>query len=200
MYKLLCIIIGYFIGCIQSAYLVGRFMGHIDIREHGSGNAGSTNVLRVMGKKAGAITFIVDVLKTVLAVVICRLIFKTDDKIMITMYAGLGVIIGHMWPVFLKFRGGKGVASAIGLSIAILDWRIIVISFGIGIISMIVSRYVSASSILFSISLPILLTIFNYPMEDIVIATILMLLIVYKHIPNIQRLLKGTESKLGSKK
>lgn len=215
MYNLIYIVIGYFVGCIQSAYLVGRFLGKIDIREHGSGNAGSTNVLRVMGKKAGALTFLVDILKPFLALIICTLIFKINPQISgiiypeisviyprlsLVMYSGLGVIIGHNWPVFLKFKGGKGVASAIGIVFILLDWRITLVSYAIGILTIVITKYVSAGSVLFSISLPILFSIFGYDMECIVVATVIMLLIVYKHIPNIQRLLKGTENKLGAKK
>lgn len=200
MLKFLCIVIGYFIGCIQSAYVVGKLVGNIDIREHGSGNAGSTNVLRVLGVKAGALTFLGDILKSVLAVVLCRLIFKTEDTIMITVYAGLGVVLGHNWPVFLKFKGGKGVASTIGVILAVFDWRIIVISYFIGIVTILITKYVSVGSILFSISLPLLFLIFGYTIEAILIASLFMLLIIYKHIPNIKRLLKGTENKLVKKK
>lgn len=208
MYNLIYIVIGYFAGCIQSAFLVGKSFGKIDIREHGSGNAGSTNVLRVMGKKAGALTFLGDILKPLLALIICSLIFKINPQISgiiypridLVMYSGLGVIIGHNWPVFLKFKGGKGVASAIGIILILLDWRIIIISYAVGILTIAITKYVSVGSVLFSISLPILFSIFGYNMEYIVIATIIMLLIVYKHIPNIQRLLKGTENKLGTKK
>jgi glycerol-3-phosphate acyltransferase PlsY len=200
MFKVLCIIIGYFIGCIQSAYCVGKLVGHIDIREHGSGNAGSTNVLRVLGVKAGALTFLGDILKSVVAVILCRLLFKTQDITSVTIYAGLGVVLGHDWPVFLKFKGGKGVASTIGLILALLNLPIIVISYAIGITTVVLTKYVSFGSILFSISLPILFLVFGYSMEAIFIAIIFMLLIIYKHIPNIKRLLNGTENKLGSKK
>lgn len=206
MYNFIYVIIGYFVGCIQSAYLVGRFLGKIDIREHGSGNAGSTNVLRVMGKKAGALTFLGDILKPLLALIICSLIFKINPQISViypridlVMYGGMGVIIGHNWPVFLKFKGGKGVASAIGVILILLDWRIIILSYAVGILTIAITKYVSVGSVLFSISLPILFSMFAYSVEYIVIATIIMLLIVYKHIPNIQRLLKGTENRLGTK-
>ncbi len=200
MYKLICIVIGYFIGCIQSAYLVGKLLGNIDIREHGSGNAGSTNILRVMGKKAAAITFIVDLLKPMLAVLICKLIFKNDDKMLITLYSGVGVILGHNWPVFLKFKGGKGVASAIGIVLSIWNLPIILISFLIGIVSIVITKYVSLGSMLFVISLPILFSIFGYPLENILLTLLIMLIIVGKHLPNIKRLLSGKENKLGSKK
>lgn len=200
MYKLICIVIGYFIGCIQSAYLVGKLMGHIDIRQYGSGNAGSTNVLRVMGKKAALFTFISDVLKPLIAILVCRIIFKNEPRISVVLYSGLGVILGHIWPVFLKFKGGKGVASAVSLIyFGLLDWRITCIIIVLWIVSVSITKYVSLGSVLFSISIPILFALFNYDIEYISIGSIIMALIVYKHIPNIKRLINGTESKLGSK-
>lgn len=201
MYKIVYVVIGYFIGCIQSAYIVGKFMGHIDIRKYGSGNAGSTNVLRVMGKKAAIFTFIGDVLKPLFAILICQIIFKEYDRQLLVLYSGLGVIMGHVWPIFLKFKGGKGVASAVSLIyFGFLDWPITFIIVTLWIISVGLTKYVSVGSVLFAIAIPILLTIFKYPLEYIVVGTMIMLVIVYKHIPNIQRLLKGTENKLGSKK
>lgn len=200
MYKLICIVIGYFIGCIQSAYLVGKLMGHIDIRQYGSGNAGSTNVLRVMGKKAALFTFISDVLKPLVAILICRIIFKDEPRIAVVLYSGLGVILGHIWPVFLKFKGGKGVASAVSLIyFGLLDWKVTCIIIVLWIVSVSITKYVSLGSVLFSISIPILFALFNYNIEYISIGAIIMALIVYKHIPNIKRLINGTESKLGSK-
>lgn len=200
MYKLICIVIGYFIGCIQSAYLVGKLMGHIDIRQYGSGNAGSTNVLRVMGKKAALFTFISDVLKPLVAILICRIIFKDEPRIAVVLYSGLGVILGHIWPVFLKFKGGKGVASAVSLIyFGLLDWKVTCIIIVLWIVSVSITKYVSLGSVLFSISIPVLFALFNYNIEYISIGAIIMALIVYKHIPNIKRLLNGTESKLGSK-
>lgn len=200
MYKLICIVIGYFIGCIQSAYLVGKLMGHIDIRQYGSGNAGSTNVLRVMGKKAALFTFISDVLKPLVAILICRIIFKDEPRISVVLYSGLGVILGHIWPVFLKFKGGKGVASAVSLIyFGLLDWKVTCIIIVLWIVSVSITKYVSLGSVLFSISIPVLFALFNYNIEYISIGAVIMALIVYKHIPNIKRLLNGTESKLGSK-
>lgn len=200
MYKLICIVIGYFIGCIQSAYLVGKLMGHIDIRQYGSGNAGSTNVLRVMGKKAALFTFISDVLKPLVAILICRIIFKDEPRISVVLYSGLGVILGHIWPVFLKFKGGKGVASAVSLIyFGLLDWKVTCIIIILWIVSVSITKYVSLGSVLFSISIPVLFALFNYNIEYISIGAVIMALIVYKHIPNIKRLLNGTESKLGNK-
>lgn len=200
IYKIICGTIGYFIGCIQSAYLVGKLMGNIDIREYGSGNAGSTNVLRVMGKKAALFTFIGDVLKPLLAILICRILFKAEDRTLVVLYSGLGVIMGHVWPFFLKFKGGKGVASTVSLIyFGLLDWRITFIIASTWIISVGITRYVSLGSVLFAILIPSLLALFKYSKEHITIGVLIMAIMLYKHIPNIKRIISGSESKLGSK-
>ena len=115
MERLICIVIGYIFGLIQSGYLYGK-ANHMDIRQYGSGNAGSTNVLRVMGKKAGAIVFLGDFFKAVLAMAVCRLLFKGNaDVDLLALYAGLGVTLGHNFPFYLKFKGGKGIACMAGI-------------------------------------------------------------------------------------
>ena len=107
MERLICIVIGYIFGLIQSGYLYGK-ANHMDIRQYGSGNAGSTNVLRVMGKKAGAIVFLGDFFKAVFAMAVCRLLFKGNaDVDLLALYAGLGVTLGHNFPFYLKFKGGN---------------------------------------------------------------------------------------------
>ena len=104
MERLICIVIGYIFGLIQSGYLYGK-ANHMDIRQYGSGNAGSTNVLRVMGKKAGAIVFLGDFFKAVLAMAVCRLLFKGNEEVdLLALYAGLGVTLGHNFPFYLKFK------------------------------------------------------------------------------------------------
>ena len=118
MERLICIVIGYIFGLIQSGYLYGK-ANHMDIRQYGSGNAGSTNVLRVMGKKAGAIVFLGDFFKAVFAMAVCRLLFKGNaDVDLLALYAGLGVTLGHNFPFYLKFKGGKGIACMAGIMTA----------------------------------------------------------------------------------
>ena len=117
MFRILCLIIGYVFGLFQTAFVYGKMNG-IDIREHGSGNAGATNTLRVLGTKAGLIVFAGDCIKCMLAIFICGLIFKGSNpeaKYLIKLYAGLGTILGHNFPFYLKFKGGKGVACTAGL-------------------------------------------------------------------------------------
>lgn len=199
MLKLVCVFIGYFIGCIQSAYFVGKIM-HVDIRQHGSGNLGSTNALRVLGKKAGLVTFACDILKSVAAYWICRCLFQ-DMGAVAGLYGCFGVVLGHDFPFYLKFKGGKGIASMIGMMfcIGIQPFPIILIAFGTGIIGLL-TRYVSVGSILFSISIPILTVLFHFELEYTWLTTILAVLAVYRHRANIKRLISGTENRLGARK
>lgn len=191
------LLIGYLIGCFQSAYIISRIKGRLDIRKYGSGNAGTTNVIRVMGWKAGIITFFMDVFKAAIGVLVCYLIF---DDILMGYYAGVGVVIGHNWPVFLGFRGGKGIAATIGLLMAV-DIKIGLIVIGIMAIVIFISRYVSLGSILMVISIPILMAIFYTDRPQyIVLGVILMIFALYNHRANIKRLLNGTENKLGHNK
>ncbi len=127
MVRLLCLAIGYLFGLFQTSYIYGRMHG-IDIREHGSGNAGTTNALRTLGLKAGLITFAGDCLKCILAVVTVRLLFGQSHAECIRLlglYAAAGTILGHNFPCYLKFRGGKGIAATAGLIIS-FDWRLLI--------------------------------------------------------------------------
>lgn len=117
MERLLCLLIGYVCGLFQTSYIYGR-MHHMDIREHGSGNAGTTNALRTLGKKAGALTLLGDCLKCVISVLIVRAVFGESQKEilpLLSLYAAAGCILGHNFPFYLKFRGGKGIAASVGL-------------------------------------------------------------------------------------
>ncbi len=191
------LLIGYLVGCFQAAYIISRLKGHIDIRKYGSGNAGTTNVIRVMGWKAGILTFIMDLLKAAIGVYIGNLIF---GDMLFGYYAGVGVVIGHNYPVFLGFRGGKGIAATIGLLITV-DWRIGLIAIGIMTVIIGISRYVSLGSIIMAISIPILMAIFHTDQwQYIVLGCVLMVSALYTHRANIKRLLRGEENKLGHKK
>ena len=154
MFRLICLVLGYFIGCIQSAYIVGKIW-HKDIRKYGSGNLGSTNALRVLGKKAAAITFTCDILKAVLAFVIAYHIF--GRSIVAGVYASAGAVLGHDFPFYLSFKGGKGIAATIGLimclSVTVSPW-IAAFSYGLGIIGVLIKGYVSMGSLMFVITVP----------------------------------------------
>ena len=209
MERLICIVIGYIFGLIQSGYLYGK-ANHMDIRQYGSGNAGSTNVLRVMGKKAGAIVFLGDFFKAVFAMAVCRLLFKGNaDVDLLALYAGLGVTLGHNFPFYLKFKGGKGIACMAGIMTA-MDLRITLTCFVIFSVTVFLTRYVSLGSILVSITFFAELVIFESMgsyrvstpnrIQFYALGAILMCMAIWRHRSNIGRLLSGTKNKLGAKK
>lgn len=205
------LLIGYLFGIIQSAYIYGRMHG-IDIRDHGSGNAGTTNALRVLGKKAGAIVFLGDFSKCFIAIYLVQILFKnsaSDILPLIGLYGAVGCILGHNFPIQLNFRGGKGIACTAGL-LAAFDIRIGVIALVTFLAVVIVTRYVSLGSILVVTEFALLTIIFGqmgfYHMtqgalfELYVLAIFLAVMAVYRHRANIGRLLNGTESKVFQKK
>ncbi|PKM96091.1 MAG: acyl-phosphate glycerol 3-phosphate acyltransferase [Firmicutes bacterium HGW-Firmicutes-1] len=197
MIRLIGVLIGYLFGCFQTAYIVGELKQKIDIREYGSGNLGTTNAIRVLGWKFGAITFIGDFTKAIAAVLLASLLF--DDPI-VGFYAGLGAIMGHNWPVFLKFKGGKGIASTLGVAMAV-NPIIGLILMSIMAITIYISRFVSLGAIIMVITFPILTFVFHGDqIEYILLALFLMAFALFRHRANIKRLLSGTESKIGHKK
>jgi len=194
MIDIAVLVAAYFIGNISPAYIIGKFAANIDIRDHGSGNAGTTNVVRVMGTKAGIFVLISDLLKGVLAVWLGRLIGGD----LLAVSAGFLVVVGHNWPVLLKFKGGKGVATSLGVGLMISPQNAL-ICLGIAIVVIIVTKYVSLASL---IGIPIwtlLLVIRNHNYLYIYLGIALSLLAIYKHRSNIQRIFKGTESKVNIK-
>ena len=204
------LIIGYLIGSINTSVIVGRFFG-IDIREKGSGNAGATNTLRTLGTKAAIIVLLGDALKTVISILIVKFIaigiFKEEPYFIIyaQYLAGLGTVLGHNFPVYFGFKGGKGIVTSISC-IFMLDWKIGLIIFVVGLSLMIITRYVSLGSITGSILYPILVIAFNFNNKEEYVPYYIALsiaiggLAVYRHRANFVRLIKGTESKVGSKK
>ncbi len=187
-------IMAYLLGNFAAAYLVSKAAGKIDIREHGSGNAGSTNVFRVLGAKAAAFTFLGDVLKGVAAVLIGRYIGGSYGELL----AGIFVVVGHNWPILLGGKGGKGIATTIGVMIAI-DPLIVVFIVIIGIIIIAATRYVSLASVAGVLIFPISMIITRKPTEYIIFSLVLSGMAIYKHRANIGRLIKGNESKFGHK-
>ena len=204
MFRLICLCIGYCIGCIETAYVVGRIW-QVDLRQHGSGNLGTTNALRVLGKKAGALVFIGDIMKSVIAFVICRAIFGSN---LAGVYGSVGAVLGHNYPFYLKFKGGKGIAATAGLYLSLdpVMTLVAVVLFG-GAVG--ATRYVSLGSILVSIWLPVGTILFGqqgkwglsqgHLYELYAITVFLCLMAIFRHRKNIGRLLSGTESKLGQK-
>ncbi len=194
MIKLVFVMLaGYLMGCFQTAYIIGKTNQHIDIRQHGSGNSGTTNALRVMGLKLGLLTFVGDFLKAFVTLGI--VLWLTQDRLL-TVAAGLGVILGHDFPVFLNFRGGKGIASTIGIAFA-LDYRLGLISLTIMIVAIAVSKYVSLASLLLCVGLPVCFVFLEKPTpSEIAFVVSISLLGIFQHRENIKRLLGGTENKI----
>ncbi len=209
--RIICLAIGYIIGCVQTAFIVGKLMGKIDIRDFGSGNAGTTNVTRVLGAKAGVIVFVSDILKAVIAYCICTILFKGggtflgDGSVLWGIYAGVGVILGHDFPFYLKFKGGKGIASTLGLILCI-DWRVALTTYIFGLVVVVAKKYIYLCSLVMVVVAPVSMVIFsinsgdkiNY--EAVALMSAIGLLAFYQHIPNIKRLIKGEENKFSVKK
>lgn len=187
------VILAYVIGNLSPSYVLGKLAKDIDIRDHGSGNAGTTNVLRVMGKKFAALTFLVDALKGVLAVILIRYFFGENYA----MVAGIFVVIGHNWPVILKFKGGKGVATSIGL-ILVINPLYGLVAIIIGIATLLKSKIVSLASMVGIVSFAILVLIFNR--DQAIFALVLATMTLYRHKDNIQRLMRGEEKTISEKK
>lgn len=209
MERVICLLIGYACGLLQTGYLVGR-MNHIDIRKAGSGNAGSTNAVRVMGWKAGAMTFAGDVLKCWVAILIVRLIYKDSACLpLLAMYAGMGATLGHNFPFYLKFKGGKGIAVLAAL-VAATSPVMIPIPLAAFLIAVIFTRFVSLGSLLassmFFLEVVILgqlgffqMTV-QYRVELYILVGLLMILAWIRHKDNIKRLLAGKENRFGAKR
>lgn len=196
-------IIGYLCGCFQTAYIIGRF-NNIDIREYGSGNAGTTNTLRTLGTKAALLNFLGDGLKGIVGVLIARYLFArfipAIDSQLLCLITGFCTVIGHNFPFFIKFKGGKGIATTAAVTLA-FDWRFGLISFLIFASITIITKYVSLGSLLMALAFPINTLIF-YPghWELTIVACMFTVLAFIRHQANIKRLLSGTENKLGQKK
>lgn len=195
MLRILVLLIGYGVGCVQSAFIVGKLHG-IDIRKHGSGNAGTTNVLRTLGGKAGATVFLVDFLKCFLTTVIIYHIFNYFDLdgFLYAAYGGAGVILGHNFPFYLKFKGGKGIACSMGL-ITALNIPLGIIICVSGFLVAIVSKYISLASISAAILVPLVYFLAGIRGEVLIIVLFLALLALFQHRANIKRLIKGEENK-----
>lgn len=204
--RVICLAIGYICGMFQTSYIYGRMHG-IDIREHGSGNAGTTNALRTLGKKAGAITLLGDCCKCIVAVWLAKLIFGescADIMPLLSLYAAAGCVLGHNFPAVLGFRGGKGIAASVGMLLA-FDVRIFVICAIVFFSIFFTTHYVSLCSMMayvtFVIALVVLGSMGVYPvtsaclMEMYIVAILLAALAIYRHKANIVRLLQGNENK-----
>lgn len=207
MERVICLIIGYVFGMFQTAFFYGKMHG-IDIREHGSGNAGTTNTLRVLGTKAGLIVFAGDCLKCIAAVALVRLIFGGtyhDIIYLLCLYTGAGAILGHNYPFYLNFKGGKGIAATAGMVISFHPYFVITGLF-LFFVPFFTTHYVSLGSLLVYAGLMIQLVIFGQTgffaemsqgqlIEMYIVFGCLLLLAYWKHRENIVRLVQGKERK-----
>lgn len=194
---ILIAVLSYIIGSFSSSYIIGKLVKNIDIRNFGSGNAGATNAVRVMGRKLGILIGAIDIIKGMLAVLI-GLKFKGD---MGALLAGLFVIIGHDWSIFLRFKGGKGIATSFG-TLLIIHFPTAIISMGIGLMVVFYSKYASLGFLTFLISTPIVssLLIKNFNIEIFIYTIIIAVISIFRHRSNIKRLLDGSENKIGKNK
>ena len=201
----------YLLGSMNASIIISNMKGS-DIRKHGSGNAGATNMLRTYGKKLAVAALLFDALKGVLAVLVANLILNAQGYTpamplyhYIRCAAGFLVVIGHNYPIFFKFKGGKGIATSAAV-IFMLDWRVGIIVLVLALATMAITKYVSLGSIVGAITFPSAIAVFTFLIDKdynyivFVTAVIMCALAVGRHHTNIKRLIKGTESKLGSKK
>ncbi|MCF0143271.1 MAG: glycerol-3-phosphate 1-O-acyltransferase PlsY [Parasporobacterium sp.] len=214
LFCLISIVIGYGFGLFQTAYIYGRLC-NIDIRKKGSGNLGATNMARVEGPLAGLVTLVGDMLKMFFACMLTWFIFINKmclpiDQLALTLYTALGVVLGHNFPFYLGFKGGKGVSASAAAFIALLDWRMIVIGvicfFGVTLIT----KYVSLASISLITLEMILFIVFTatgllnlspeWTIDSYILVVLLTALCIFQHRNNIKRLLNGTERKFSFKK
>lgn len=195
-----CLALGYLFGCFSTGYLIGKIK-KVDIRQYGSGNVGTTNALRTLGAKAGALTLVGDMLKAFIPILLIRFLIFPDISYLqlLVLYTGLGVVVGHNYPVWLGFKGGKGIAATGGAMVA-FDPRIIPIGLLIFIGSVAVTKYVSVGSLLVSVLFPIwVIVVYPGDLHMLIVSLIFMALAFIKHRSNIKRLISGTENKIGQK-
>tara|TARA_Y100001968_G_scaffold130297_1_gene118952 strand:+ start:1011 stop:1607 length:597 start_codon:yes stop_codon:yes gene_type:complete len=189
------IFLSYLLGSIPTGFLIGKYLKNIDLRQIGSGSTGATNVLRNVGKWPALFVFIIDVGKGILAVKIAQ---YSSDEVSIEVLAGIFAISGHIWPIWLKGKGGKAVATGLGMFLA-LSWKVGLASLGIFLIVLTQSKFVSLSSISAAMLLPVFMFVYldnNYLHPYFFISLFVALLVIWKHRTNINRLLKGEESKI----
>ena len=185
-------LVAYLLGSIPFGYIFAKLFGKTDIREHGSGNIGATNVLRVMGWKLALPVFVLDLLKGFMAVFLAKIV---DSGSLLPLAAGILVMLGHSFPLFLGFKGGKAAATAIGVLLALSGWVTLAL-FAAAVLILAVTRYVSLASVVGSLLVPIFFWLFGFDLPHIIFGLAVAALVVFRHQANIKRLLSGTESKL----
>ena len=192
---LLLMAVGYLLGSTPSGFLAGRWLKGIDLRDCGSGSTGATNVLRNVGKGPALVVFLVDVGKGALAVLVTKSVDLND---WVQVLAGLAALAGHIWPIWLGWKGGKAVATGLGMFLG-LAWPVGLACFGLFIAVISIFRIVSLSSVVAAIGLPLLMLISGGGSAYVVVSLVASLMVLWRHRSNIERLLAGTEPKIGEK-
>ena len=208
VYNVITAIIVYLIGSVNFSVILSKKMAGFDVREKGSGNAGTTNMLRSVGKKAAALTLICDVLKGVVAILIAMFIgwaFKIENQSLLVQIAGIAVVLGHTFPIFFGFKGGKGVATSLGILI-MSNWQIGLICLVFGVLLIALTRMVSLGSCAAAVLFPVL-TLFitdNYIVSQgsgyFIYSIILAVIVLFNHRSNIKRIMAGKENRISFKK
>lgn len=193
---LVFVVAAYLIGNFNFAYILVKFLKNEDVRDYGSGNAGTTNVLRVMGKNVAIPVFLLDALKGCLVIVVGRYLLTLDEVFLVC--GGIAVVAGHNWPAFLQFRGGKGTATSIGVFL-VYDWEVAIIAIMIGLIVLAIWKMVSLTSMVGMTMLPVFTLLLGRTITEVVFAVVLCLFSLFQHRKNIGRIIQGRESKLGQK-
>ena len=195
--NLLILFLGYLFGSFPSGYLAGRIAKGIDIRSLGSGSTGATNVLRHIGKRAAITVFLLDVFKGVLSILLAKYLLLNDSW---QVAIGLSTLIGHIWPVWLNWKGGKAVATGLGIFLG-LSWQVGLATLGVFIIMITLFRIVSLASISSALALPLIMFLSfsssNISLPFLIISLLAMILVIWRHRENIVRLIRGKEPRIG---
>lgn len=213
--RILCIVIGYVFGLFQTAFILGK-LNHIDIRDYGSGNSGTTNAMRTLGKKSGFITFFGDALKAVFGIALTYVLFRNTCEghmFVIALYTGVGVILGHNFPFYMNFKGGKGIAASGGVifALAFYDWKFLALGLLTFFVALAITKYVSFGSLCLTTGFLIEIIVWgqlgmvhnlnsNDRLEAYILVAFMTVLSFIRHKENIKRLMNGTERKIGQKK
>jgi len=192
---IIALLIGYAFGCIQAAYILSKMVGKMDIREHGSGNAGASNITAIMGWKYGFIVGLVDVLKGLFAVLVLKWIYPDSPDL--AYLSGIMAIIGHIFPFYMKFRGGKGVATLVGMMFG-LNWKLGILFLLLVAVPALLADYIVIGSFTAFIALPIVTYILGYSISFTFMGVCLTALSFYLHRANIQRIINKEELKISA--
>jgi glycerol-3-phosphate acyltransferase PlsY len=196
LYGVIAVALSYLLGSVSFSIVIAKWVKGIDIRQHGSGNAGATNTLRVLGKGPGILVFVLDIAKGVAAVLIGRVLGENE---WIPVLCGLAAIVGHNWPIWFRFKGGKGIATTVGV-VATLAFLPALCAGIVAIATIALTRYVSLGSLLFAALTPLFISIFYFSVPLLCASLLICIFAFVRHRTNIVKLFQGTENKLGAKK